>query len=41
MSFTGKDLYQTGSAKFTHVWILEDGNWKLKTVLSYYHQGLG
>lgn len=35
----GKDLYQTGSAKFTHVWILEDGNWKLKTVLSYDHQG--
>lgn len=37
----GKDLYQTGSAKFTHVWILEDGNWKLKTVLSYDHQGSG
>lgn len=34
----GMDLYQTGVAKFTHLWILEKGNWKLKTVLSYDHQ---
>lgn len=34
-----KKLYQTGSAKFTHVWVLENGNWKLKTVLSYDHKG--
>ena len=26
------------TAKFTHVWILENGNWKLKTSLSYDHQ---
>lgn len=34
----GKKLIQTSSAKFTHVWILEEGDWKLKTVLSYDHQ---
>lgn len=33
-----KDLYITSSAKFTHLWILEDGSWKLKNVLSYDHQ---
>ena len=33
-----KDLYLTSSAKFTHLWILEDSSWKLKTVLSYDHQ---
>lgn len=33
-----KDLYLTSSAKFTHLWILEEGRWKLKTVLSYDHQ---
>lgn len=35
----GKDLYLTGRAKFTHLWILEEDSWKLKTVLSYDHQG--
>lgn len=34
----GKEQYQTGIAKFTHVWILKEGGWKLKTVLSYDHQ---
>lgn len=34
----GKDLYVTSSAKFTHLWILEESGWKLKTVLSYDHQ---
>lgn len=34
----GKDLYLTSSAKFTHLWILEESRWKLKTVLSYDHQ---
>ena len=34
----GKDLYMTSSAKFTHVWILEESSRKLKTVLSYDHQ---
>lgn len=33
-----KELVQTGSAEFTHVWVLEEGDWKLKTVLSYDHQ---
>lgn len=31
--------YQKGDiAKFTHVWLLDDGNWKLKRELSYDHQ---
>lgn len=32
-----KELYLTGTARFTHVWILENDNWKLKRVLSYNH----
>lgn len=35
-----KELVQTSSAKFTHVWILEEEIWKLKTVLSYDHQSI-
>lgn len=38
MKEPGKDLYLTSTAKFTHVWILEDDSWKLKSVLSYDHQ---
>ena len=34
----GKELYMTSSAKFTHVWILEDKEWILKRVLSYDHK---
>lgn len=34
----GKPKYLTSTAKFTHVWILEEGAWKLKRVLSYDHQ---
>ncbi|WP_422860326.1 nuclear transport factor 2 family protein [Flagellimonas sp. S174] len=31
--------YQKGDiAKFTHIWILDEGNWKLKRELSYNHQ---
>ncbi len=31
--------YQRGdTAKFTHIWILEEGNWKIKRELSYDHQ---
>ena len=31
--------YQKGDiAKFTHVWILENGNWKIKRELSYNHR---
>ncbi|SDR67097.1 nuclear transport factor 2 family protein [Gramella sp. MAR_2010_147] len=35
---SGKELYKTSSAKFTHVWIKEDNNWILKRVLSYDHK---
>lgn len=35
---SGKELHQTGVAKFTHLWVLEKGSWKLKTVLSYDHK---
>ena len=28
----------TTEAKFTHLWIIEDGEWKLKRVLSFDHQ---
>lgn len=36
----GTDPSVTGYtlAKFTHVWLLRDGKWKLKTSLSYDHQ---
>ncbi|CAL67169.1 DUF4440 domain-containing protein [Christiangramia forsetii] len=30
--------YKTSSAKFTHVWILENDKWMLKRVLSYDHK---
>lgn len=33
-----KELYKTSSAKFTHVWILENNEWILKRVLSYDHK---
>ncbi|TQV89572.1 nuclear transport factor 2 family protein [Aliikangiella coralliicola] len=32
-----KTLYKTGIAKFTHLWLLKDGQWKLKRVLSFDH----
>jgi hypothetical protein len=34
----GKELYQTSSAKFTHLWILENDTWVLKRVLSFDHK---
>lgn len=34
-----KPEYLTDVAKFTHVWLLENGNWKLSRGLSYDHQG--
>ncbi|AWX43171.1 hypothetical protein HME9304_00158 [Flagellimonas maritima] len=34
-----ENVYQKGEiAKFTHVWILEENNWKVKRELSYDHQ---
>lgn len=35
----GKELYQTSTALFTHVWLLEGEKWILKRVLSYDHKG--
>ncbi len=32
-----KDLYQTGRAKFSTTWLLVDGEWKMKNVLSFDH----
>lgn len=34
----GKPEQYASTAKFTHVWIIEDGKWKLKSGLSYDHQ---
>ncbi|SMG25914.1 DUF4440 domain-containing protein [Arenibacter troitsensis] len=33
-----KELYITGIAKFSHVFILQEGMWQLKRVLSYDHR---
>lgn len=34
----GEDAQKTNTARFTHLWIIENGDWKLKRVLSYDHQ---
>lgn len=35
----GNKKYQDGDiAKFTHIWILENGDWKIRRELSYDHQ---
>ena len=31
----------TSTAKFTHLWLLEDGGWRLARVLSYDHEAVG
>lgn len=33
----GKELYQTSEADFIHLWVKEEGSWKLKRILSYDH----
>ena len=33
----GKPEYLDGLAKFTHLWILKDGSWKMTRILSYDH----
>ena len=33
-----KELYITGYAKFIHTWVLENGDWKAKRILSYDHK---
>lgn len=35
----GKET-KTGTAKFTHVWLLKDGYWKMARVLSYDHKAV-
>ena len=34
----GKEDHWTGTAKFTHVWILQNENWLLDDVISYDHK---
>lgn len=34
----GKDDVHTSTAKFTHVWLMQEGVWKLSEVLSYDHR---
>ncbi|HYM19858.1 MAG TPA: nuclear transport factor 2 family protein [Candidatus Kapabacteria bacterium] len=34
----GKPEYLTSKARFTHVWLLENGKWKLSKALSYDHE---
>jgi len=34
----GEAARKTNTAKFTHLWVIENGDWKLKRVLSYDHQ---
>lgn len=34
----GENARKTNTARFTHLWIIENGDWKLKRVFSYNHQ---
>lgn len=36
--YPDKEMYLTSTAKFTHIWILEDGKWKIHNALSYDHR---
>lgn len=33
-----KEIYPTGVARFTHLWVLDNNQWKLKRILSYDHK---
>ena len=33
----GKPEYHSGQAKFTHVWLIKNKEWKMSRVLSYHH----
>lgn len=37
-TIAGKSERYASSAKFTHVWVLENGQWKLTKSLSYDHR---
>lgn len=37
MNETGKQEYLTGHARFTQLWLLKDGSWKMSRILSYDH----
>jgi hypothetical protein len=34
----GKAEYKSGQAKFTHLWLLTDGVWKMTRIFSYSHE---
>jgi hypothetical protein len=37
----GKALYQTSSGRVTNLWLLEEGQWRLRESLSYDHRDTG
>ena len=39
--YPDKEEVLTSTAKFTHLWLLEDGGWRLARVLSYDHEAVG